>query len=537
MLATGVARQRVVIAGGGVGGLTLALALGRAGHDVTVVERDPLPATADAEEAFAAERRGAAQVHQTHGFLARILVELRQHFPDVLDDLMAVGGTTMPMTATLGEPQPGDEDLKVLVVRRTTFEWVLRRAAVAQPGVRFLTGETVVGLVAAPLRAPATALSDPGALAGNSPVTGHGPRAGDTGPNGGGRPVPVPRVTGVVLDSGVTLAADAVVAATGRRGDVPAWLGALGVDVPETVHESGLMYLTRWYRFPTVYERELDPKLGGDLQFVKYLAVPGDDRTLSITLALRPDDAALRRALSDEAGFEEACRVLPGPNQFFQDGPLEPLGGVRPMGGLMNRLRRFLDDGGRPTVLGFHALGDAHTCTNPLYGRGCSLALVQALRLADAFDRHHEDPGARAEAYEQALRHEVEPWFHSSVEMDRAGADPAGLGGRGSGGSGATGPARAMAAVFVAAATDPVIGRGIARLWNLLCLPSDLVTDPELATRIAAVMADPDAYPVPPAEGPTRDELLAHLAGHTAADAVETAEPGEPADDKEQSVA
>jgi 2-polyprenyl-6-methoxyphenol hydroxylase-like FAD-dependent oxidoreductase len=594
MLATGVARQRVVIVGGGVGGLSLALALGRSGHDVTVVERDPLPATADAEEAFAAERRGAPQVHQTHGFLARILVELRQHFPDVLDDLLAVGGTTMPMTAELGDPQPGDEDLKVLIVRRTTFEWVLRRAALAQPGVRFLTGETVVGLVAeppgpgpgavpAPPMPPTSLLpptstptssskptSAPEPTAGYGPVTARASVDGSaSGPVGAGSQPPagrvpeqgsadlgaadvggqggrggdaavdvgvpqVPTVTGVALESGVTLAADVVVAATGRRGDVPAWLGAVGVEVPETVHESGLMYLTRWYRFPTVYERELEPKLGGDLQFVKYLAVPGDDRTLSITLALRPDDAPLRRALSDAAGFEEACRILPGPDQFFRHGPLEPQGGVRPMAGLMNRLRRFLDRDGRPTVLGFHALGDAHTCTNPLYGRGSALALVQALRLAEAVDRYPDDPAARAEAYEAALRDEVEPWFHSSVEMDKAGADPAGPGSRGSGEPGATGPARAMAAVFVAAATDPVIGRGIARLWNLLSLPTDLMTDADLAGRIAAVMADPDAYPVPPAEGPTRDELLAHLAEHAAA---RQSSPDDPAHDEEQSVA
>jgi 2-polyprenyl-6-methoxyphenol hydroxylase-like FAD-dependent oxidoreductase len=466
--------ERVVVVGGGVGGLSLALALGRAGHDVTVVERDPLPATADAEEAFAAERRGAPQVHQTHGFLARIFVELREHFPDVLEELLAVGGLTMPMTAGLGEPQPGDEDLKVLIIRRTTFEWVLRHAAAAEPGVRFLTGTTVTGLVAAP--------------------------AGEAGP---------PTVTGVRLEDGTELAPDAVVVATGLRGDVVGWLAELGVDVPETVHESGLMYLTRWYRLPDTFALGLEPKLGGDLGFVKYLGVPGDAGTLSITLAIRPDDRELRTALSRPEGFEEACRVLPGPDQFFRDGPLEPCGGVRPMGGLRNRVRSFLDRDGHASVLGFHVVGDAHTCTNPLYGRGCSLALVQALLLAAAFAEHPADAEARATAYEAGNLREVRPWFDASVQMDQAGADPKGVA--------AAGPqGRAIAAVFAAGATDPIIGRGLARFWNLLATPIDLMGDAALLARMAEVMANPDDFPVPASEGPTREELLAHLAAEEA---------------------
>lgn len=466
-------QAHVVVIGGGVGGLTAALALGRAGHRVTVLERDPLPADADPEEAFVSERAGAPQAHQTHGFLARIVVELREHLPDVLDALIAAGGHTLNTTAALGDPQPGDEDLAVLVVRRTTFEWVLRCAALAEPGVTIRTDAAVTGLTA----------------------TG----ATDTS---------VPTVTGVTLAEGTAVAGDLVIGAMGRRSPVPDWLAAHGVDVSETIHRSGLMYLTRWYRLAADRRDELEPKLGGDLHFVKYLGVPGDGDTLSITLAIRPEDAELRSALTDPDGFEHACRLLPGPDQFFRDRPLEPVGGVRPMGGLLNRLRRFTDADGDPVVLGFHAIGDAHTCTNPLYGRGCSLALIQAFRLAAALAEHPDDAVARGRAFEAASEREVRPSYEFAVQMDRMGADPAGAPtGDGEGG-------KALAAVFVAGATDPVIGRGLMRLWNLLASTEDLMADPAFVTRVMEVMADPDAHEAPEPDGPSRRELLAALADH-----------------------
>lgn len=460
-----------------MGGLTAALALSRADHPVTLLERDELRPLADAEEAFATERHGAPQVHQTHGFLARLQVTLRDRFPDVLADLLAAGGTTMPMTSALGAPRPGDDDLKVIIVRRSTLEWVLRKAVEAQRGVELRSGVGVHALLS-------TAEDDTG------------------------RPI----VSGVRLDDGTLLEADAVIAATGRRGPVPAWLAALGVDVPETTHESGLMYLTRWYH-RLASELPPDPKLGGDLGFVKFLAVPGDGDTLSVTLAVRTDDRDLRHALSDQARFDHACHLLPGPDLFFGDGeaaaPMEPIGGVRPMAGLVNRIRRFTDADGQPTVVGFHVLGDAHTCTNPLYGRGCSLAAVQACLLADAFAAHPGDPVARGAAYEAGNAREIEPWFDSAVQMDRLGADPGGGGALGGGeGSDAS---KAMGAVFVAAATDPIIGRGIARFMNLLATPVQLLGDLELMGRIAEVMADPGAHPVPLREGPGRSELIAAI--------------------------
>lgn len=463
--------EKVLVIGGGIGGLASALAFARRGYPVTLCERDPMVASESPAEAFLTERSGAPQAHQTHGFLARIVVLLREWFPDVLDDLLAQGCITMPTTANLGDPQPGDDDLRVLIVRRTTLEWVLRKAVAAEPLIDIRSGTGVTSLVA----------------------------SGD----------PAPTVSGVVTESGERIEADMVVASTGRRGDVASWLAPYGVRIPETIDPSGLMYLSHWYRLAPGAVVELDPKLGGDLGWIKFLAVPGDGGTLSVTLAVPVEDRPLRAALSMSDAFETACHSLPGPDRFFSDhaAPLTRIGGVRPMTGLINRIRRFVDDDGRPLVLGLHVVGDAHTCTNPLYGRGCSLAVLQAVLLAGAAAAHPGDPRSRAEAYEAAVQKEVEPWWQISVQMDKAGADPSGPLTNAANGTG-----RALATVMVAAATDPVIGRAVARFWNLMAAPADLMSDPDLIARIGQVLARPDDYPVPPRAGPSREELLARLA-------------------------
>ena len=466
-------QEPVVVVGGGVGGLAAALLLGRAGHPVTVVERDRLPVAADAEAAFAAPRPGAPQAHHTHVFLARLVHLLRERLPDVLDAVLAAGGSTTapPLPGDDGDARPEDGDLAVLLVRRTTFEWVLRRAALAEPGVTVRAGTGVAGLV--------------GTRTAAAP----------------------PTVTGVRLADGTTLAAGAVVVATGRRSALPAWLGDLGVEVDEDERPSGLLYLTRWYRHP----RPGGAGAGsvaltlGNLEALSYLAVPGDGRTQAVTLAVRAADADLRAALGTDDGFHRACGLVPGLAPLVAP-PAEPLGPVRPMGGLVNRLRRFADADGRPRVAGVHAVGDAHTCTNPVYGRGCSLAVVQAAALADAIAAHPGDPLARAAAYEAACAADVEPWFHLAVQTDALGTDP-GAAGVASGDVDRS-AARGMQALTAAAATDPVLGRGFARLWNLLSTPLDLAADPEFQARAAAVFADPDAHRPPPVAGPTRAELL-----------------------------
>lgn len=446
----------VVVIGGSVAGMATALALGRTGHRVTLIERDPLPEVADPDAAFATERRGTPQSHQTHGFLARMTKVLRERFPDVYDSLIASGIETISPFDTWEDRDPTDDELAILIMRRTTFEWVLRRAVRAEPGVSVRSGVGVEGL-----------LSSEGV---------------------GG----LPQVVGVTLDDG-SVVHGSVVACTGRRGDVPKWLAPLGVEVPEQVTDTDLIYLTRWYRRQTTGAgTELNPRLGGDLGFVKYLAIPGDGDTLSLTLAIPATDPALRRALLDSDRFDQACRLLPGPASFFEPaGALTGLGEVRPMSGFINRLRSFTGPDGSPTVLGFHAVGDAHTCTNPFYGRGCSLALVQAALLADAFAAHPDDPAARASAYEAGSAEEVEPWFHASVMSDsqRQNGDPS---------SDADRFARQFGAlvleVMFGAVPDPVVARGLMRLVNMLVRPDQLFTDTDFVTRVLALVNDPQGF-------------------------------------------
>jgi 2-polyprenyl-6-methoxyphenol hydroxylase-like FAD-dependent oxidoreductase len=445
----------VVVVGGSVAGLASALALGRQGHRVTVIERDPLTEFVDAEAAFAAERRGAPQAHQTHGFLARLTVTLRRDFPDIWRALLDAGAESMTLTRGLGAPEEGDDDLNVLIVRRTTFEWALRDAVRREPSVDYRPGTEVAGLVG---------------------------RRSTTGVTG------VPRVTGVRLADGTELLGDVVVC-TGRRGPLVSWLDSLGAEITEEVADTHIVYLTRWYRLPQGTPTDIDARLGGNFGYLKYLAVPCDGSTFSVTLAVRSSDDELRKVLSDPDTFDRACRLLPGPDRFLGLGPVEPLGPVRPMGGLINRLRHFTDADGRPLVTGLHVVGDAHTCTNPMYGRGCALAFVQATLLAQAYAAH-DDAAERGATYEAFSAREIEPWFRTSVVMDSIGdndgvpKEPDPMTRR----FGAL-----VADVMLGNAVDPVVARGLLRMINTLVRPDELMADADFVGRIASYFAGPEA--------------------------------------------
>jgi 2-polyprenyl-6-methoxyphenol hydroxylase-like FAD-dependent oxidoreductase len=464
--------MRALVIGAGVGGLGTALALSRQGHDVTVLERDRTPLPHNPDEAFEWDRRGAPQVRHSHAMLARLRNLLRDRYPDVLEALYAAGVTDWPLTVNLpptiddASPQPGDDDLVMLACRRTTFEWVLRTIVLAAPHVSLLDGVVVAGLAG-----------------GDGIVTG---------------------VHATVDGESKTFDADMVVAANGRRGDVPAWLAGVGVVCPETVEDTGIIYLSRFYRLLDGADvpDQIGP-IGGDLGYLKYATFIGDNRSFSVTFATPVDDGELRARLLDPDTFEQAGLALPATQPWVDAARSEPITPVHVMAKLLNRLRTF--DG----VRGFHAVGDAHTCTNPLYGRGCSLAMVQATLLADAVSAHPDDPAARARAYEAASAEHVEPWYHASVMADRDN--------RGEKEADESDPRGFMRAVLrdglaPAMRIDQRVFRAFLRTFNLLTTPDALMRDGELITRVLEVYNDREnRAPEPELGPPTREAFLSAL--------------------------
>lgn len=494
---------RILIVGGSVAGLATALALSQDGHEVQLLERDATPLPASPVEAFERwERRGAPQVWHSHAFLARLRNLLVERAPEVLEALHAHGAYDLrfadylPPTLEDRTPAPGDDELTLFACRRITFEWVLRRQVLARPGVSWRCGVSVEGLVAE--------------------------GDGGTGP---------PRVTGVRVRSGAgsgdveTWPADIVVDASGRRSPVKTWLAAIGAaPVDEESEDAGIFYCSRFYRLrPGAEPPANQGVVGADLGYMKFGIFPGDGGIFSITLAAAVDDDPMR-ALLHELPFEVAARALPPIREWIDPARAEPVTPVRAMAKLRNRRRRFVRDG-EPLALGLHVVGDAAVCTNPLYGRGCSLAFVHSFALADVLRTHGADPRAAALAFDDATRRELLPWYRAARDQDRearevaaahrlgARVDPAAQSAPGQ----PVDPKAFLRSVFrdgliPALRTDIEVVRAFMRVFNLLVPPDTMMTNADVVGRVLAAWRARDDRPALELAGPERKAMLELLA-------------------------
>ena len=184
----------------------------------------------------------------------------------------------------------------------------------------------------------------------------------------------------------------------------------------------------------------------------------------------------------------------------------KPMTDVHSMAGLLNR-KRTLKKNSEIVVNGFHMIGDALVCTNPLYGRGCSTGFWQAHLLANAIRDHGSDFVAQSESFLQSVDENILPWYQASVDSDRGSR------------TAVENPEDEIAimkrsilkeGLIPATRSSSRVWRGFMKMMNLLADPS-ILTEPEISAEIMKVWAERDQRDPEPALGPSREEMMDRL--------------------------
>jgi 2-polyprenyl-6-methoxyphenol hydroxylase-like FAD-dependent oxidoreductase len=467
---------RILILGAGLGGLGAAMLVAREGHEVTVLERDPV-APPRPEHADAAwedwQRRGVSQFRLPHFMMPRWWSLLRAELPEVRYPLEAAGARHLNTLAELpaarrGPMRDGDERFDTVTARRPVLEAALSAAAEAA-GVTIRRGVRVTGLT----------------------TDGH---------------PPVPRVTGVLTENGSAITADLVVDCGGRRSALGSWLEAAGARRPaEERADCGFVYYARHFRSRG---GEQPAALGNLLQSYDSLSVitlPADNGTWSVVLTTSSRDKALR-ALREPARWHAALARYPLVAHWAD---AEPISGIDVMAGIEDRHRRMAVDG-QPVATGVVAVGDAWACTNPSLGRGAALALVHARLLRDLLrETDAADHDKFARRFGELTVQVAEPLYRATLWYDRhrlaeIDADIAGR------------PYHpddqrwlVSKALFAASLDDPDLTRAYAAVASFVATPDEALASPGVLDRVIALGMGAPQYPLP---GPARGELLDAMA-------------------------
>lgn len=383
------AAKRVAIIGGGIAGLATALALKDSGIEVVILERDPAPPDITPDRAFDEwQRPGVPQFRHAHIMLARLQTIVRDNHPELLRELLDAGLTlstveeVLPSTKYSGvEPEPGDRDLLHLWGRRPTFEYVIRRYVGRLPNVQFIHGAKVVSLLTA---------TDAKAV----------------------------RARGVeytIGDERHSLTADIVVDASGKNTKLPELLRAQGVDIGIDEKPSRFVYSCRHYRLKDPAAEPPRQDGGGSYDYLGYATFYAEHGNFSLTLGVPTDDTELAELIKRPETFEAMCEELPVLRDWknISEAKTKVLGASR----FENRWMFYRSKKGRE-LLDYFAIGDSHLETNPMYGRGCASAFVQAHVFADVITTI-DDPAARADAYYERAFELLDPYFKFSVATDR----------------------------------------------------------------------------------------------------------------------
>jgi 2-polyprenyl-6-methoxyphenol hydroxylase-like FAD-dependent oxidoreductase len=473
--------MRIAVLGAGVSGLATSLALARDGHEVVLAERDEI-VVGQPLEAPGWRRPGIPHFLQAHAFTSRGRMELKTSFPDVFDALIGAGAYDIPLWRKLqGDHLPEDDDLAMLGVRRPLIEWALRRAVVAQEGIKIESGVKVEGLDAHPSRTPI--------------------------------------VRGVRTATGL-VEGELVVDAMGRRSPVQGWIKSPGgTPMAEESSDCGVIYYSRYYRIRdgvTLPDGPWLPGPRGDLGYGMFSTFPGDNGTFAALIAIPAGDRDLKM-LRHNAAFEAALPLMPALYSWTNPDTSVPFTAVLPMGSLQNTLRTFVD--GRPPAIGLVSIGDALCHTDPVFALGLSFAIIQATELAAALRQHGPDVEAAVLSFDAALRPSLAERFRLATAVDGLrqrmwSGEPIDFARH----DGDAYPLFPIAAGGAAALVDDEVFRAVVRRNYFLDRLSVLDDDIEMQQRIERLFAELRAVPRP-RPGPSRDDLIAAMQAAVSAEA------------------
>ena len=422
-------REHAVVLGGSIAGLLAARVLSDSYAQVTIVERDVLPAGPE-------PRRGVPQGQHVHGLLPRGRQVVETLFPGITDELVTAGALAGDVLANVRWFVNGRQlrkqatGLIAISASRALIEGTIRRHVRALDNVTVLEGHDIVGVQATPDRRRVTGV----------------------------------RVTNPRTETSQILPADLVVDATGRGSRATRWLAELGYQAPaEDVVRIDLAYTSMRFVPP--------PGLFGDDVVISTGRYAGqlrgsvmqrlEDGTALVTLA----GILGERPPADLAGCLEYARSLPVPvtYELMRDGEMvaDPVRFTFPT--YVRRRYEELTD----FPSGLLVVGDAVCNFNPVYGQGMSVAAVGAAALAAELSEEGEPEPAR---YFAAVARAVAGAWGMSVGADMSVP-------------GVTGPilpkspltAEYMRSLQLAAAEDSSLAAAFIRVTSLVDPPPALL--------------------------------------------------------------
>ncbi|MPY58095.1 FAD-dependent oxidoreductase [Streptomyces spongiae] len=471
----------VVVVGGSVAGLATALALAERGFAVRVLERSAPPPEGPAGKAAELwHRPTVAQGDHSHVLTSLGVRVLRRSAPSLLETVLEEGARLLDLTrvAPAGAEHRAatDGELVALAVRRPVLDLLLHRAVAALPRVTVDHGVAVRGL-----------LLDPSGS----------------------------RARGVLTDTGAQVPARFVVDATGRGAATRSWLRNAGLPVGDDLTgPTHLRCFTRFYRLtapdgPPPGPLNRGNAAGGIWDHYAAVVHPADNAVFAITLGALTSDPATT-VLREPAAFTAAARLSPYVTQWTDERAATPLTGVRAITMPPNILRSVIRPG-RRQVAGLFPVGDAACVTDPLYGRGMSLALEHAFRLAEALDSHPAVGECQSEVAVRLADEIHHPWYEQAVHDSRArvGLWRARADGTPPQPVAPAAPGRpALPELARAAATDATVWRGLTRVLMGLDKPAEVFDDAAFRDRVRGA---PDGSVLTGPHPPTRRELLTAL--------------------------